>query len=250
MKYIAIPVLTIFFLSSAPLFAQETMMESMDTTVEQKDTATVQVDTGATVEVKKPIVPSVRNMLKARTDEFKAKVETTITERKGESQVKREEIKTSIEARKAEFHAKRKEVKAAIDAHKAEIKAKIQAIKKEHLSVRKEFVYGRLVSAAAIIESRQARVSALLEKMKANGKEVASAEASLAVSIEALASAKASIASLKAAHTATEAESGTLKAIAQKAEASLKEARLALIKALDSIAPEVAVSTSVETTVE
>ncbi|MFZ4500467.1 MAG: hypothetical protein ACOYMZ_03145 [Minisyncoccia bacterium] len=256
MKYSAIPITALLLLAfGTPALAQESNTDA-SVTVEQKETATT-INTEGATETKRPALPAVPRIFKTSVDQLKAKreeakdaIEARKADRVMNREEKREEIKTTIEARRAEIMAKREEVKVKIEERKAEMKAKLLEVKKERLSVRKEYVYGRLVSAVAIIESRQARVSALLDKMEARGKEVASAQASLATSIEAFASAKASIASLKGAEANAETEAGALKAVAQKAEASLKEARLALIKALDSIAPEVAVSTSVETTVE
>lgn len=256
MKYNAIPMIALLLLAfGTPVLAEESTVGTT-VIVEQKDTEDA-TSTEGTVEVKRPTLPAIPRIFKTSVEDLKAKreeVKNAIEARKADKAMsreeKREEIKTTIEARKADIAARREEMKVKIEERKAEMKAKLLEIKKESIAVRKEYVYGRLVSTAAIIESRQARVSALLEKMEARGKEVANAQASLETSIEALASAKASIASLKDAEANAETEAGALKAVAQKAEASLKEARLALIKALDSIAPEVTVSTSVETTVE
>ena len=73
------------------------------------------------------------------------------------------------------------QMKASIEARKAAFKIEIQAMKKENLAARKEFAVKRFNNAVSVIESKQARVTTLLEKMKANGKDTASAEASLKV---------------------------------------------------------------------
>lgn len=218
MKYIAIPTVAFLLLSaSASAYAEEIQMR---TTVIVEEESTQKAQTRPLYEGKKPSLPAVGTMLKNRAGEMKA---TT---------------KEIIDARKAEFSAKREEIKKAIDARKAALKTKLQEIKKERLSVRKEFVYGRFVSTAAIIASRQTRVASMLEKMKASGSDVSAAEAALKVSVDTLSEARSLLATLKEAQASIETQSTNLKATALKVEIMLKESRLALIKALDIIAPE------------
>lgn len=271
MKYIAIPITALLLLvSGTQVWAEETNTD-VSASVEQKDSETT-ANTEAKVEVKRPTLPVVPGIFKTSAEDVKAKLQHNLSARKENREEKREEtkatiearkaemaatreekhegIKTAIEARKAEFHAKREEMKIKIEAHKAEMKAKLLEIKKEHIAVRKEYVYGRLVSAVAIIEARQSRVEAMLEKMKARSIDTASAEAALKVSVDALMEAKASLSALKSAEASAETEAAALKALAQKVEASVKASREALIKVLDIIAPESAVSASTDATVQ
>lgn len=144
------------------------------------------------------------------------------------------------------------QMKASIEARKAAFKIEIQAMKKENLAARKEFAVKRFNNAVSVIESKQVRVTTLLEKMKANGKDTASAEASLKVSIDKLAIAKTSLAAFVTLFATAEKDSGALRASAKKVEEDLKASRDALLKALsmvenNSVNTEVKTNTSVET---
>lgn len=243
MKYIAIPTIALVLFSVSTSAYAENLQTGTTVTVEQEQ-STANTETRPLYEGKKPSLPAFTTMMKNRAGEMKATTQAAIAERSAEFTAKREETKATIEARMVQFQAKRAEIKRAIDARKAELKTKLQEIKKERLSVRKEFVYGRFVSTAAIITSHQTRVARMLEKMKTAGTDISTAEAALKVSVDALAKAQTLLATLKSAQAATETESANLKAIALNVEVALKESRLALIKALDIIAPETTSTTA------
>lgn len=222
MKYIAVPTLVVLLLATTT-YAEEV---SIDTTVNTSIQPTVIVEGNSRNESKKASLFEKTEIMKKRTVEFKAGAQVKVQERKDAFQAKRQEIKQSMEAQRAQF------------------KVKLVEIKKEKISARKEFVQRHFEKTVLLLESRQARVKTLLEKMEANGKNVTKAKESLQVSIDELASAKVSLGVLVSTTATTEDQKAELKALSMKVETALRSSRDALLTVLRLVTPEVKTETT------
>ena len=226
MKYkLLIVVLTLAVFAGTSAFAEDVNNESIEIKVENNVELEQKPDTVRFFKVK--------NMdLKQKRDEVKVRIDQAKLDLKQKRESHEDNVKQLIRVKREEVKG---DLTAAIEARKAALKEEITNIKKEKLSVRKDFVALRLEAAAAFIAVRQERVAFILEKMKGNGKDVTEAFATLEKSKTALVSAKEAIAALKTASADSDTSTESLKALAKKAEESLKESKRLLQSALPSV---------------
>lgn len=176
----------------------------------------------------------------------------------GDREAMRADIKDSDktpEERKTERETFKKEV----EAKKIEFRANIKEKRTEFRMKAKEILVERFQNAIQKLEDIQARVASRIAKVKAEGKDITSAETALTNSKAKLEAAKAKLAEVKAILPSTDAEVTAdlfekIKVGTREAQDLLKESRSELKNAIDVLkalwTPEVKVEGSTENKVE
>ncbi len=239
MKNISLTLLiAILVLSSTPVFAQDDTALISTTSIEDNSSDSDDVNDDADDD-KRDGRPreDFKRALEARKNEFKLQKEAQKEEYKEKREALKEGIKEKREAFKQDRELAREQIKAAVEARKIQFKAEVEAIKKQAVSARKDFVYGRFVSAVQIVKARQERIARLVQKSVEAGKDMSAANSALTKASQAIVVAEASITELKDAQANTETDATDLRVIASEIESALKEARTALVAALDIVAP-------------
>lgn len=205
-------------------------------------TVSAEESTGTT-EVK-PITTEIRDRIEAQREALKSQLEAKRDAFKTEIEAKRAAFKAELEAKKKEFQAsmktEREAFKTKLEAQKAEFKASVEQKRGEFRGKAKDILSQRFESAVKNLTNAQTRVGAVIEKVKAAGKDTSGAEVYLADSKTKLADAQAKLAEVKALIPATDEKVTTevweqIKQGAHDVKALLKESHASLVNAITSL---------------